>query len=264
MAVYAFVSAKGSPGVTTTVVALSRAWQRATARRVLALDLDPSGGDVAAGVLLGSPPAGVGVLALATHRSDQPVEALAGAAVDLTGEGSLLVPGVPDVARAGAIPLAWDVVVAALPELAAEQTDVLVDGGRLAGAVTQPVWTAEADHVVMLVRPTLPAVTAAHRQVSSMPSQLPLGVVVIEAPSPYSAREVERAVERPLRGVLPFDPRSAAVHSEGARPDRNHAKHSYARAVDRLAVALTDLTSDGTGPTERPALTEAAGAGERL
>lgn len=41
-----FLSAKGSPGVTTAVLALATQWPRTA----IAVDLDPQGGDVLAGV----------------------------------------------------------------------------------------------------------------------------------------------------------------------------------------------------------------------
>jgi len=244
MAVFALVSGKGSPGVTTTMVALTRSWHSATGREALGLDLDPHGGDVAAGVLLGSAPTGTGVLALATDRTDQPSQAVRIASILVTDGGCRLLPGVPDAARAGAIPLAWDRVVAALPDLNESGVDLLIDGGRLTGMAPSPAWLPRVDHTLLLVRPSLPWVTSAHRLASAWPADKPLALVVVDAPSPYSAGEVARAVGRPLVEVLPFDPRAASVHSDGARPERNHRRGGYSRAIDRLAGSLIGLQEE--------------------
>jgi MinD-like ATPase involved in chromosome partitioning or flagellar assembly len=237
--VYALVSAKGSPGVTTTVVALTRTWSAVTGKRALGLDLDPSGGDVGAGVLRGAPPASGGVLALATRRDEPAVQAVLASSADLGAGDALVLPGVPDAARSAAIPLAWDVVAAALPDLGAAQTDVLIDGGRLDGAQASPTWMGHVDLAVVVVRPTLPSVTAAHRLANAWPASPPLAMVVIEAPSPYTTREVRRALALPLVEVLPFDPSSAAVHSDGSPPGRRYRRGAYARSLDRLIAAMT-------------------------
>ena len=128
-------SAKGSPGVTTTALALAQVWPGAhPGRRVLLVDADPAGGDIAPGYLRGEVDPGRGVVGLAAGRDPDPLAALSGQllALDETGERLLLL-GVPDARRAAAVAGAWPRVAAALPGLAAGEppTDVLVDLGRL-------------------------------------------------------------------------------------------------------------------------------------
>ena len=66
MTVVALTSAKGSPGVTTTALGLATAWPSVHPnRRVLLAEVDPAGGDIAAGYLRGEAQAGRGLLALA-------------------------------------------------------------------------------------------------------------------------------------------------------------------------------------------------------
>ena len=73
MAIISLLSAKGSPGVTTSVVALTMAWTSAHGgRSAVAVDADPIGGDTAAGILGGTVPSGAGILALATARGVAP------------------------------------------------------------------------------------------------------------------------------------------------------------------------------------------------
>lgn len=243
MATVSLLSAKGSPGVTTLAVALSLAWSAALpGRSALCVDADPIGGDVAAGVLRGALPSTSGLLPLATSRGVDPLEAIDSASVHLRSDGSAqLLAGVPDAARSAALGLAWDVLAAARADLDDIGTDLVVDAGRLDTARTLPTWLADADLALLVVRPTLPAVTAAHRLAASWAAAgtpgagVPLGLVVVETPSAYSAAEVADAVGAELVAAIDFDPAAARVHSEGATPGRGFARSGYARSVHRLA-----------------------------
>lgn len=241
MALISLLSAKGSPGVTTATVGLTMAWRGAHPDRgALALDFDPIGGDTAGGVLRGAVSASAGILPLATARDMDPHDALDMASVHLRADGSArLVPGVPDEARAAALPLAWDVISEVRADLHQGGTDVLVDAGRVDRAGLRAPWLADADLAALIVRPTLPAVIAAHRLSAQWPAQrTPLHLVVVDGGSPYTTNEVAAAVGLPLLGVVPFDPASARVHSEGATPGRGFERSEYARCVRHLAAGL--------------------------
>ncbi|MGB8022647.1 MAG: hypothetical protein WCF04_15575 [Candidatus Nanopelagicales bacterium] len=238
MATISLLSAKGAPGVTTTTVALALAWRESNpGRSAIAVDADPIGGDTAAGVLCGALARPAGLMSLAVARSADPMGSVAEAAVDLRPDGAArLLPGVPDEARSGALVLAWEVLRSAQPVLDDSRTDLIVDAGRVGrGAVPAP-WLAGSDLVVLLVRPTLPAVTAAHRFAVAWPlAAVPLHLVVIDAPSPYRPDSVAEAVGLPLLGGVAFDPAHARVHSEGATPGRGFVRSAYARSLRRLA-----------------------------
>ena len=241
MALISLLSAKGSPGVTTATVGLTMAWRGANPDRcALALDFDPIGGDTAGGVLRGAVSASAGILPLATARGVDRHDALDSASVYLRADGSArLVPGVPDEARAAALPLAWDVISEVRADLHQAGTDVLVDAGRVDRAGLEASWLVDADLAVLIVRPTLPAVIAAHRLSAQWPAQhAPLHLVVVDVGSPYTTNEVAAAVGVPLLGVVPFDPASARVHSEGATPGRGFERSEYARCVRHLAAGL--------------------------
>jgi MinD-like ATPase involved in chromosome partitioning or flagellar assembly len=251
MATISLLSAKGSPGVTTTTVALTMAWSTVhPGRRAVAVDADPIGGDTAAGVLRGAVPTSAGVLPLATARGIDPQDALDSACVLLRADGSARVlPGVPDEARSAALPLAWDVLADLRADMHHAGTDVLVDAGRVDRAALGAAWLADSDLTILLVRPSLAAVMAAHRFAADWPlAGVPLHLVVVDAESPYGTAEVGEAVGAPLLGVVAFDPVSARVHSEGANPVRGFERSEYARTVRRvasdvgaLAVARADL-----------------------
>ena len=240
------LSAKGAPGVTTTVVGLALAWAHASpSRSALAVDADPIGGDMAAGILRGGVPVNSGMLALATSRTVPAGEAVDAASVHLSHDGAArLLAGVPDSARAAALSLAWDRLVEAAPDLAADRIDVVVDAGRHDPARSPSRWLTSADLAVLVVRPTLPGVVAARRLATawtasdSATAAVPLRMLVVESPSPYSAHEVVAAVGLAPVGVLPYQPEHARVHSEGAPPGRGFARSAYWRALQHLAGDL--------------------------
>lgn len=244
MATISLLSAKGSPGVTTATVALTMAWSTVhPGRRALAVDADPIGGDFVAGVLRGAVPTSAGILPLATSRAIDAHDALDSACVHLRADGSARVlPGVPDEARAAALPLAWDVLAEVRADLHHAGDDVLVDAGRVDRGALGAAWLADSDVAVLLVRPTLAAVMAAHRFVAAWPlAGVPLHLLVVEARSPYRMEEVAQAVGLPLVGAVAFDPASARVHCEGAAPARGFERSEYARSVRRIATDLGTL-----------------------
>jgi MinD-like ATPase involved in chromosome partitioning or flagellar assembly len=241
MATISLLSAKGAPGVTTATVALALAWSGVhPGRSALAIDADPAGGDTAAGVLRGTAPAHAGVLPLATSRGVSARQAVDSASVHLRADGSArLVPGVPDRARSAALGLAWDTISQQVDELAGEGCDVLVDAGRVDGSAPIAPWIAQSDMAVLVTRPSLPSVLAAHQFASSWSSpHVPLSLVVVDSESPYRPTEVSEAVGVGLIGVLPFDQRNARVHSEGVVPPRGFERSGYARGVHRVAAEL--------------------------
>lgn len=244
MATISLLSAKGSPGVTTATVALTMAWSTVhPGRRALAVDADPIGGDTAAGVLRGMAPTSAGILPLATARAIEAQDALDAACVSLRPDGSARVlPGVPDEARAAALPLAWDVLAELRADLHEAGDDILVDAGRVDRAAQGAAWLADSDVAVLVVRPTLAAVISAHRYVTAWPlGGVPLHLLVVDARSPYRVAEVAQAVGLPLVGAVAFDPAGARVHCEGTAPSRGFERSEYARSIRRVASGLGTL-----------------------
>lgn len=257
MAIICLLSAKGSPGVTTTTIGLTLAWSGALpGRTALAVDADPIGGDFAAGVLRGCVPPGSGMLPLATTRGQKAAAAVDAAAVALRDDATARVlVGVPDSARAAGLGLAWDVVATAGAQ---DAPDVLVDCGRVDAAAPLPPWLTGSDLALLVARPTLTSVTAARRLVDSLTApaangaaMLPasrLGLIVLDAASPYRPSEVAEVIGLPLMAWMPFEPAPARVHSEGAVPPRGFARSGYVRSLQGLAAAIGDrLGAAATG-----------------
>ncbi len=246
MATIVMLSATGAPGVTTTAVALTRAWPGSTGRSALMLEADRTGGDVVAGLLRGTVEIPVGVLALATLRESTSAGVWAcavGIPPDDDAPGSCgLLPGIPDEARAGALDLAWDVLGGVERELDGSGCDVLVDAGRVGATGLARPWIAGADLAVLLVEAGLPEVLAARRLAELWPDEAPDLAVLVREGGPthaYRGSEVAAAVGRPLAGTLVEDARSAAVHSHGTGPGRRYHRSPYRRQLPGIAREMS-------------------------
>jgi len=122
------VSAKGSPGVTTTALALARTWAGATGgRRALVLDADMAGSGLAPG-LLSAPATDVGLLALAAERTHPDTGAVLAHALALDPAATAMVLlGVTDPSQARAVSGLWPALVRTARDLHEAGVDVLAD-----------------------------------------------------------------------------------------------------------------------------------------
>jgi hypothetical protein len=213
---YALTSAGGSPGVTTAALALALTWPAA----VIVAECDPSGGDVLAGVLAGHLPASTGLVqhAMEAGRSARAAAAsLPDQLVPLDENRTRMVlPGLTDPRQATGLAPAWPAVAAAL---AAQDSDVIADCGRLDAGPGQPLAVlAAARTIAVVLRPTLRQVWLARSRIDIL-SQLLGGTarlaLLVTGSGAHSTREVAHALDLPVAAVLPDDPRSAAALSDG-------------------------------------------------
>lgn len=276
MVAVALLSAKGSPGVTTTALALSDAWPQVHPdRRVLIAECDAAGGDIAAGYLRGSLDGARGVLSLAAQRSRNAVEGVWGQVLALDDDGKrLLLPGLTDPSRAAAAEAAWPTLAAALDGLAGQQPpiDVLIDLGRLRTAHEAVILRRRTDLVLLVTGTSLPAVVAARTAAAQLRTAdkdggaPPAAAVVIGEGRPYPAAEVGDAIGLAVIGTMPYDAAAAAVLSRGEAGSRRHARSAFVRSARSLASALLARSPAasfaGTMPaTAEPATAEPAGVG---
>lgn len=224
MAVIALASAKGSPGATTAGLALTLTW----GRRCVLAECDPAGGSVQAGYLAGALPADRGIreLAVAELRGEPIRDHWWSQLVDLWQQRRerLLLPGITDPVQSGALHPVWDRLAAFFAGLehADPAYDVIADCGRL--AVMNPPWPVlhRADTVLLVVRPTLPGMSAALPAIHALRGQLTehgagassLGLL-LTGPGDQPARVVAEQLQTPVVAQLPEDPRSAHVLSHG-------------------------------------------------
>jgi hypothetical protein len=245
----AFGSLKASPGVTTTALAVAAMWPLPA--RVLMVETDPAGGDLAARFGLASEPGLVSLSAAGRRRHDaelafahaQPLpgglpvitapsgaEQASGALRLLTGEGAPL----------------W-ANLAAHPDIV-----VLADCGRLDASSPAHTLLAAAGVALVVSRPNLAELNrlagrwdalAARAEATSTE----LGLVLAAGPG-FELAEVRTSLRTRVWAQLPDDARAASVLAGGARR-RGLAGLALPKNARELAAALAGHPSGS--PDER-------------
>ncbi|GAA0262583.1 ParA family protein [Cryptosporangium japonicum] len=271
MALIALASAKGSPGVTTAGLAFTFSW---AARTVLA-ECDPSGGSVLAGYLQGQIEGGRGLMPLAvadlrhSGANDRLESEFWAQLVDLAppARQRLLLAGLTDPAQSGTLAPLWNRFAGffAQLEFGDPPFDVIVDCGRLAAPATPWPLLWAADAVLLVVRPTLPSVSAAVPTLSAIRAQLnertaslsSLGLVLTGA-GPYSASEVSGQLGAPVVATLPDDRRTADVLGFGGDV---RLSRPLLRAAAGAEGRVRALIADHREQVPRRAVRRAVGTG---
>lgn len=232
MKVLALGSAKSSPGVTTSALALAVTWPEPVP--VTVIEADPAGGDLAAWLELPGQP-GLVSLAAAGRRVLDP---------ELFDAHLQAVPGSERVTVLCG-PVSAEQAHAALSTLRDRLVDaarqrpgvVLVDCGRLDPSSPALRAFEQADARALACRPSVAAVHHLQARVRSLPvtdvSLLAVG------DHPYPPDELATATGLPLLGALPFDARAADTLGDGpALSPRALARSSLVRAARALAESL--------------------------
>ena len=248
MAVIVLASPGGSPGVTTTALALALAWPR----KVVLAECDPAGGTILAGLWRGQAAAGgsgLVRLALAAQRDPQSATAAIGEeSLPLTDppDGRLVLPAPPGPAAARQIAAAWPALSAAF---AAAGADVLADIGRLDDGTPMAPLLAGATRVLMVCRPLIRQAAAASPRLEALArlrAVSPPAALLLTGEGPYgmdAPKVLAGALGVPVRGRLPSDPPAASVLSDGAPPRRGFARSALMRAAAILASGLARETA---------------------
>lgn len=226
-------SAAGSPGVTTTALAL--ALREEGPSLLVDVDRDPAQA-VLAGWLGGCQPRGRGIVPLVQERAG--VAELDRFTVSLDERDHAFLPGFPAGANVTAFGAAWGQLARVLRAASTNGTRVVVDAGRV-GATGLPTPLLEAaDTVVLVCRSSLRSLVAARLAVGHLADARRAGVVLIGPDDPYGAKEISEALGLPVLGSLPSEPREAAVVSEGETPGRRHEQSALVRGWSTLAHNL--------------------------
>lgn len=276
MTVIALASAKGSPGVTTTALALAWAWpEAATGRGVLVVDADMAGGDIATGYLQAAVPAERGLLSLAAERTSDLSDRLWDHLVSLDGDQTRLVlTGITDRSQARAVAPQWSPLAEALAALAdgEPRVDVFVDLGRLGTIGEATPLLERADLLLLGLRSTLTA-AAATRSVVSWLAQAPgdtslhprhVGAVVIGAGRPYSVSEITDALGLQVVTSIAWDPVNAEVLSAGSPGGWRFSRSALMRSAGGAARDLFGFLHSAPAATDDdPHLHAAVSSGRR-
>lgn len=246
MTVLTFASAKGSPGVTTTVLALAISWPGEGP--VTIVEADPAGGDLAAWLERPLQP-GLVSLAAAGRR-------------DLTDDlFDVHTQGLEGSDRVSMLlgPVVGEQATAALGALrgrigqAFDRRDgvVLVDCGRLdPGSVAESMF-ADADGCFMVCRPGVAAVHHVQARTAALPGVDPQLISIGE--SPYPLDELAGATGLVPAGSVAFDARAAAALGDGQRlSPRALDRSALVRSARTLAGAMAAVYGSGVVPDLAP------------
>ncbi|MFA1550745.1 hypothetical protein [Actinomadura chokoriensis] len=207
-------------------------------------------------------------LAMAVEADQEAPVPLKEYVVPIADDGHVdLLHGVRDPRHGTRLTPVWPRLAEAL---AAWDGDVIADLGRVGGTDTPTELLKAADAVVMILKPTLAQVDAARPRWDTLKElvgehvTLGLGLVV---DGPYSAAEVERALDVAVMAELPSSPIDAGVLSDGARPRLTFRTSLLVRSLNKLGRRLHTIIGSGSsgtsprGAATRPELLTEAGVG---
>lgn len=234
-------SAKASPGVTTSALALAAVWPQG--RRVLVVEADPDGGVLSARCGLGPEP-GLATLAVSGRRSLD-VDEFDRHLRPFPGEGVAVLVGPPSAEQSRR---ALDLIASPLARLLGglSGTDVLIDAGRL--GPTTPAWPLvdAADAVLLVARPRLEELQLLPARLRGLRATVRRVGVLLVGELPYPGEEVASALDVEVVGVLADDQRTAAAlagEGRGARLGRSLLLRSAREVVEALG-AWTGVAGD--------------------
>lgn len=253
MAVIALTSAKGSPGVTTTAVALALIWPRP----VLLVEADVSGSSsILAGYFGGRVKHDRGLVDLAAaHRQGRLSTGIRDAAITIGERGNAkFLPGLSNSAQAATMTPLWEPIAVVLRGMDASGVDVIIDAGRLGMAGGPTPLLREADATLLVTRTDLPAMAAARARAGMLRHDLEskgagedtVWTLLVGENQPYSRREIRARVELPVAAAIDWDPKNAEVVSHG-RPlgDEKQVKKfmgsGFVRSTTTAAAALDSI-----------------------
>lgn len=242
MAVIVCCSAGGSPGVTTTALGLALRWPR----EVLLADCDrhPSQA-VLAGYLRGLPAGGRGLTGLAQSYRTQESARLVDQTLALTEGGPVqrrFLPGFTHPRVARLFEGYWPLLVEQFDDLGDQDTDVIVDWGRLDADGLPAALLSRARQVILLTRSSLPALAALRLALPDLNASMAessgeLGLLVVGSGRPYTGDEIAAQLGLRLLANLPWQPESALVLSEGSL-QRRFTEQALWRGLGALTTQL--------------------------
>jgi hypothetical protein len=238
--VVAFVSLKGAPGLTTAACLVGAVWP--ADRRVMVVECDPAGGDLAARFGLSAQLGWTSFLtAVRRGGSGAPVmphlQQLPGGVDVLVGTQALdTVAG----ERPPAVLIKSLSSDSSLDEGSEGGIDVLADAGRIrVDGSSDGGWLDRADVVAVFLRTDAASVLRLREHADSLRHRCGRRVgLVLVGGGPHRADEVEEFVGIPVIGALPHDPGAAAVASGEVSGRRRLARSALVTCARRLAEEL--------------------------
>lgn len=240
-----FGSAKGSPGVTTTVCTLAARWP--DHREPLVFEADPTGGDLVVRLAaldsdtegLRDTPSTV-QLAAASRHGLHPTTVVQHAQ-RLPGLGEIRAVVAPASAFASSTAVT-ELINANLANTIASDTgfDTLVDIGTVSATTpTLPLLRAYR-YVVLVVRSTLESILHTRDLVAALAATGVRSELIVIGDRPYSPIDASEAVGAALLATLPFDPVGAAAVAGEARNAKILGRSRLVRAAGQAAIDIAE------------------------
>ena len=240
MSLFCLCSAHGSPGVSTTALALAGVWPEG--RRCLLVEADPFGGVMAARFGLKDTPGLASLASVARRGLD--TEMVWRHAQQLPGGLPILV-GPPSAEQAHAV--LRDLASVFADWCAGEgHVDVLVDCGRIAPGSPVLEVMVQAEKVLVLTRPRADQLRPAAHQLRTLNASAIRAALVLVGDTPYGQGEVASALEVDVAGMVALDAQAAEALTGGAWSG-DLRRSLLVRSVASLAESL------GPGPTHSTA-----------
>lgn len=253
-------SAKASPGVTTTALALAATWP--ADRRVQIIEADPDGGVLAARQGVPSEP-GLSTLAVTSRRSltladlDGHLQAPSGSDIKL-----LVGPPAAEQARRS-LGLAAGPLASVLSGL--DGTDAIVDVGRLRPDTEAMPLVEAADAVLLVARPRLDEVQQLPARLRALRPTLARVGILLVGDKPYPPAEVAVALDAEVVAVIADDHRAAEALAGGnaSHLGRSPLLRSVRNAGEAIRAWLpAPERPDTARPIAVPDLAPASAVGE--
>lgn len=249
MALIVMTSATGAPGLTTTALGLTLTWPR----DIMLVDADREPAQaLQAGYLRGMDVGGRGLSVLpGLHRENRPLAPqLHQHSLPLTGADDPQRRFLPGFSHPGAVRLfdpIWPELSSSLAGLGEHGVDVILDVGSIGREGLPLSLLAEADAVCVVTRTSLRALASLRlylpllqEQLSSLPVERPLGLLLVGAGRPYGAAEITAQFGVTCWDEIPFHERHAAVLSDGADEPRRFEDTTLMNQYRVISTHLTE------------------------
>ena len=239
MSLLCLCSAHGSPGVTTTALALAGVWPEG--RRCLLVEADPFGGVIAARFGLKDTPGLASLASVARRGLD--TEVVWRHVQQLPGGLPVLV-GPPSASQA-------DIVLRDLASVLADwcaaerAVDVIVDCGRITAGSPLLGLMGQAERVLVLTRPSPDQLRPAAHQLRTLDASGTQVGLLLVGDTPYGQREVASALEVDVAGMVAFDSQAAEALT-GVAGGGDLRRSLLVRSVAGLAESFGLEPADST------------------
>ena len=250
------VSAKNSPGVTTTAVALAETWPRP----VLLAECDPRYSDILAGYQQGNGDMTKGLLGLAAVHQRADIRQEIYNFVQPLGPNSeaRLLAGIQVPAQAAAVSVLWEPLSEILPTMVVKRrpVDVIVDCGPLFTPFAPIPLIRRADLVILLTGDRLEHIRAAHDAAQTIASQLAAtrpyadprwrlaGVVIPPGEQRHNSRKaIQQTLEVDVIAEVRHDPRVGAELLGRRHLPGGYLRSGYIRDIRVLQASIDQQLS---------------------